>query len=205
VTIGVYATPEAYAAANATGNPGAVGVAAFGRLILSPTLYEWQYQRLPAILVHELSHVHLQSYMSAYAWVRLPVWFKEGLAVMVSKGGGDEFVSQREARRAIERGEHIDIEDAGSFLNLSEIRFERAPAGLSPSHQTVLAYRQAGMFVAFLHETDAQGFARMMDAILNGRPFVEAVRAGYQDDSIQSLWQKFAALEQNRSIEQHTD
>jgi hypothetical protein len=35
------------------------------------------------------------------------------------------------------------------------------------------AYRQAGMFVAYLHDTDVPGFARMMNAILNGRPFVE--------------------------------
>jgi hypothetical protein len=121
VIIGVYETPEAYAAANASGDPGAVGVGAFGRVVLSPTLYKSQYQRLPAILAHELSHVHLQGYVSSYAWVRLPNWFKEGLAVMVSGGGGDEYVSQREAQRAIDRGQHIDIEEAGSFLNLSEI------------------------------------------------------------------------------------
>jgi len=195
VTVGVYATPEEYAAANATGNPGNVGVTAFGRLILSPTLDGPQHQRLPAILTHELSHAHLEGYLSAYAYVRLPIWFKEGLAVMVSRGGGAEFVSEREARRAIERGEHIDIEDAGNFLNLSEIRFERAPAGLNPSHRTVMAYRQAGMFVAFLHDSDTSGFTRMMNAILEGRSFAEALSVGYQDD-IHSLWQKFAAAEQ---------
>lgn len=194
VTIGVYATSEKYAAANASGNPGNVGVTAFGRLILSPTLNGPQHNRLPALLTHELSHAHLQGYLSTYAFVRLPIWFKEGLAVMVSRGGGAEFVSQQEARRAIERGEHIDIEDTGSFLNLTDIRFEQAPAGISPSHRTVMAYRQAGMFVAFLHDSDAPGFARMMNAILDGRPFVEAVSIGYQDN-IQSLWQKFAAAE----------
>jgi hypothetical protein len=191
VTVGVYATPEKYAAANFSGNPGAVGVAAFGRLILSPTLYGPQYQRLPAILTHELSHAHLQGYISTYAWVRLPNWFKEGLAVMVSRGGGAEFVSEREARSAIDRGEHIDIEDTGSFLNLSEIRFERAPPGATPSHRTVMAYRQAGMFVSYLHNSDEPGFARMMNAILDGRPFVEAVDVGYHED-VHSLWQKFA-------------
>jgi hypothetical protein len=193
VTIGVYATPEKYAAANASGNPGNVGVTAFGRLILSPTLNGPQHNRLRALLTHELSHAHLQGYLSTYAFVRLPNWFKEGLAVMESRGGGAEFVSEREARRAIERGEHIDIEDTGGFLNLTDIRFERAPAGINPSHRTVMAYRQAGMFVAFLHDSDTPGFGRMMNAILDGRPFVEAVSVGYHDN-IQSLWQKFAAV-----------
>jgi hypothetical protein len=110
---------------------------------------------------------------------------------MVSGGGGAEFVSEQEARAAIERGEHIAIDDTGSFLNLSEIRFERAPSWATPSDRTVMAYRQAGMFVAWLHDTDAPGFARMMNAILDGKRFVEALDAGYHQD-VQSLWQQFA-------------
>ncbi|GLH75463.1 hypothetical protein SSBR45G_03710 [Bradyrhizobium sp. SSBR45G] len=194
VTIGVYATVEKYAVANASGDPGAVGVGAFGRVVLSPTLYESQHQRLPAILTHELSHVHLQGYLSSYAWVRLPNWFKEGLAVTVSDGG-DEYVSQREAQRAIDRGQHIDIDDTGSFLNLTEIGFARAPTGITPSHRTVMAYRQAHMFVQFLHDFDNAGFDRMMDAILDNRPFADAVQVGYQDN-IQSLWKRFASAAQ---------
>jgi hypothetical protein len=193
VAVGVYATPEAYAAANASGSAAAVGVSAFGRVVLSPTLNGPQTRRLPAILTHELSHAHLQGYISAYSWVRLPNWFKEGLAVMASGGGGAEFVSEREARAAIERGETIAIEDAGSFKNLSEIRFERAPARATASHRTVMAYRQAGMFVKYLHASDTPGFTRMMNAILDGRPLVEAVDTGYHQD-VHSLWQKFATV-----------
>jgi hypothetical protein len=191
VPVGVYTTPEAYAVANASGSAGAVGVTAFGRVVLSPALNRPQHRRLRAILTHELSHAHLQGYISTYAWVRLPNWFKEGLAVMASDGGGAEFVDEQEARAAIERGVTIAIEDAGSFKNLAEIRFERAPARATASHRTVMAYRQAGMFVSFLHDTDTPGFARMMNAILDGRPFVEALDTGYHQD-VQSLWQKFA-------------
>jgi hypothetical protein len=114
---------------------------------------------------------------------------------MASEGGGAELVSSEEGRRAIEQGQKILIEDTGSFLNLSSIRFEPAPAGSSLSHPTVMAYRQAGMFVAFLHDSDTPGFARMMNAILDGRPFVEAVSVGYRDN-IHSLWRRFAAGEQ---------
>jgi hypothetical protein len=192
VTIGAYATPETYAAANPNGNPGSVGSTAFGGMVLSPVLHGSQHDRLPAVLTHELSHAHLESHLGAYAFVRLPNWFKEGLAVMVSKGGGAEFVSPREAWRAIQNGEHIDIEDRGSFLNLTGIRFDHAPAGIRPSHRTVMAYRQAGMFVTFLHDSDTAGFDRMMNAVLNGRPFGEAVATGYRTNVV-TLWQKFAA------------
>jgi hypothetical protein len=191
VIVGVYATPEAYVAANVIGSMQPVGVTPFGRVVLSPVLGAQQHRRLPAILTHEMSHAHLQGWISAYANVRLPNWFKEGLAVMVSGGGGAEFVSEAEARSAIERGEHIAIEDTGSFLNLSDMRFESEPPPGTSSHQIVTAYRQAGMFVAWLHDSDAPGFARMMDAILDGRSFVQAVDAGYHQD-VRSLWQRFA-------------
>jgi hypothetical protein len=137
-----------------------------------------------------LSHAHLEGWISTYAFLRLPNWFKEGLAVMASGGGGAEFVSVEEARAAIKRHEHIAIDDTGSLWNLAEIRFERAPSGATPSYATVMAYRQAGMFVSYLHDTDGPGFARMMNAILDGRPFVAAVDAGYHQD-VHSLWQKF--------------
>jgi hypothetical protein len=191
VVVGAYTTPEAYAAANPLGSAQPVGVMSFGRVNLSPKLVWPQPRRLPAILTHELSHAHIHGWISGYAYVRLPNWFKEGLAVMVSGGGGAELVLEQEAQAAIERGEYITIDDTGSLTNLSEIRFERAPPRATPSHRTVLAYRQAGMFVAYLHDLDGPGFARMMNAILDGRPFVEAVAVGYQQD-VHALWQKFA-------------
>ena len=47
------------------------------------------------------------------------------------------------------------------------------------------------MFVTYLHDSDAPGSARMMNAILDGHPFAEAVAAGYYED-VHSLWRKFA-------------
>jgi hypothetical protein len=192
VTVGVYATPEAYMAANVIGSMQPVGVTPFGRVVLSPVLNWPQHRRLPAILTHELSHAHIQGWISPYAYIRLPNWFKEGLAVMASGGGGAEFVDEPEARAAIERGEHIVINDTGSIWNLSDMRFERPVNGATPSHQIVIAYRQAGMFVTYLHDSNPPGFDRMLQAIMDGQPFVEAVAAGYQKD-VHALWQKFAA------------
>jgi hypothetical protein len=162
VTVGVYATPEAYMAANLIGSMQPVGVTPFGRVVLSPVLNGPQHRRLPAILTHELSHAHIQGWISPVAYVWLPNWFKEGLAVMVSGGGGAEFVGEQEARAAIERGEHIAINDTGSIWNLSDMRYDRPVTGATASHQIVMAYRQAGMFVTWLHQSDEPGFDRMM-------------------------------------------
>src|SRR5262249_16558625 len=132
VIVAVYATPGAYMAANGHGSMGPVGVTFAGRVNLSPALYSRQRQRLPAILTHELSHAHIQGWIST-ANLRLPNWFKEGLAVMVSGGGGAEFVSEQEARAAIERGEHIAVDDIQSLSTLLDgIRYRQPPLGATP-------------------------------------------------------------------------
>ena len=122
--------------------------------------------------------------------MRLPQWFREGLAVMVSGGGGAEGVSELQAWDAIRRGDHIAIADSSSLFNLAVIRYEQPPEIPNTSFRTKMAYRQAGMFVTFLHGTNAAGFARMMNAILDDRPFADAVAAGYEAD-LQTLWLRF--------------
>lgn len=202
VTVAVYATIPAYAAANGVDSTTAVGVTFAGRVYLSPVLFRRQQQRLRAILTHELSHAHLQGWIGQIAYMRLPTWFKEGLAVMVSGGGGAELVGEQEAWDAIARGEHIDIDEAGSLTNPGGgLRVERAPGPLSadkpPWYPVVLAYREAGMFVTYLRYSDRPAFDRMMKAIFAGRTFAQAVTIGYHDDA-RSLWQKFVASNADR-------
>jgi hypothetical protein len=110
---------------------------------------------------------------------------------MVSGGGGAELVSEKGARAAIQHGEQIAIDDARSLQNLVGIRFDRTPAKTTPSwYPIVLAYREAGMFVNYLRESNGSAFDRMMSAVLDGRAFPEAMDVGYPDD-VRSLWQQF--------------
>jgi hypothetical protein len=190
--------PKPYAAANGLGSTVPVGVTFVGRVNLSPKLFWPQHQRLRAILAHELSHAHLQGWIGENAYMHLPRWFKEGLAVMVSGGGGAELVSEDEARAAIRCGDQIVIDEAGSLQNLGgDLRVERTPANKAPWYPVVLAYRQAGMFVTYLRESDRPAFDRVMDAIFDGRTFAQAVTIGYHDDA-RSLWQKFIVSNSDR-------
>jgi hypothetical protein len=188
--VGVYATPEAYAAANALGSAVPVGVTVFGRVNLSPKLFGPQHQRLRAILTHELSHAHIQGWISGFDYLYLPTWFKEGLAVMVSGGGGAEFVNEDEARAAIQRGEKIVLDETGSLTRTTDVPLEKEPANKPPWYPVVLAYREAGMFVNQLRESDRPAFDTLMSAILDDQPFKDAVTLGYHDN-VQSLWEKF--------------
>ena len=196
VTVGVYVSPEAFVAANGLGDRGAAGMTFLGQVVLSPVLFSTQRHRLPALVTHELSHAHLQSWISQLTYLRLPHWFTEGLAVMVSGGGGAEGVSELQARDAIRRGDHIAIESAGSLLNLAAVKFEHPPQIPDTSFRILMAYRQAGLFVTFLHDTDPVGFARMINAILDGRPLAEAVPTGYETD-LPTLWLRFVQAKQN--------
>jgi hypothetical protein len=189
VTVGVYVSREAFATGNGLGHPRAAGVTFFGHVTLSPILFSVQRQRLPAILTHEMSHAHLQGWISALAYIQLPNWFKEGLAVMVSGGGGAEFVSEIEARDALRRGDRIAIDSEGSWRNLTGIKFEN-PSETPNGSRIMMGYRQAGLFVTFLHDRDAAGFSRMMAAVLDGRQFGAAVTAGYGRD-LRTLWVDF--------------
>jgi hypothetical protein len=130
-----------------------VGVTAFGEINLSPKLFRPQHQRLRAILTHELSHAHIQGWIGGRAYVSLPKWLKEGLAVMVSGGGGAELVSEDEARAAIQRGEMIVINDTGSLTDWTDLRVGDEPANKPPWYPVVLGYREAGMFVNYLRES----------------------------------------------------
>jgi hypothetical protein len=190
-TVGIYVTRQAYVAANGLGDRPSVGMTFLGRVMLSPVLFSTQRHRLPAILTHEMSHAHLGSWMSQLAVMRLPQWFREGLAVMISGGGGAEGVSEAQARDAIGRGDHIAIESSSSLLNLAAVKFAQPPIIPDTSFRIQMAYRQAGMFVTFLRESNPAGFARLMEAILDGRPFDEAVAAAYETD-LPTLWSRFA-------------
>jgi hypothetical protein len=189
VTVGVYVSHEAFAAGNGLGHARAAGVTVSGCVTLSPILFSAQRQRLPGALTHEMSHAHLQGWISPLDWIHLPNWFKEGLAVMVSGGGGAEFVSEVKARDAIRRGDRIAIESEGSSQNLTSIKFEH-PSEASDGLRAMMGYRQAALFVTFLHDRNPAGFARTMAAVLDGRQFKEAIEAGYGRD-LRVLWADF--------------
>jgi hypothetical protein len=58
---------------------------------------------------------------------------------MLSGGGGAELVSEEEARIAIQRGEKIVIDDAGSLTKLTDVRLEKKPENRPPWYPVVLA------------------------------------------------------------------
>jgi hypothetical protein len=99
-------------------------------------------------------------------------------------------VSELQALAAIRRGDHIAIKNSNSLLNLAAVKFAKPPEIPDTSFRIQMAYRQAGLFMTFLRDTNPVDFSRMMNAILDGRPFTEAATTGYETE-LHTLWLHF--------------
>jgi hypothetical protein len=171
---------------------GAGGFVLNGRLFISPKPQNTA-ERQPRILTHELSHLHLEQQIG---WLRfagsLPGWFKEGLAVYVSQGGGAENVSEIEAREALARGQSFRPNATGSLL------FPQT--GAREKMTPHLFYRESALFVAFLSRRDPAAFERLLIAVEDRIGFAAAVRGAYGHD-LPALWTEFVAEnEKSRSL-----
>ena len=132
------------------------------RLILSPRLDGREQHRLPTLLTHELSHLHLGQRIGHYHST-LPVWFHEGWASLAAEGGGAEYATDSQAYAAIRAGRRVnpatrDVPDkrhrAGAFgLNIFEF------------------YRQSMLLVGWLKAQDETRFRRLALAVQDNADF----------------------------------
>jgi hypothetical protein len=126
------------------------------RLFLAPRLFAAESRRLPAILTHELSHLHLGQQIGHFSHT-VPAWFHEGLAAQVSHGGGAEFASEDESRQAMREGRRFEPEARDSL----DARNRGERLGLS----THVFYRQSMMFVGYLKQMAEEKFRDFLLAV----------------------------------------
>jgi hypothetical protein len=182
VTVYVCASEDSFAGHTGLSKP-ARG-ALITKVFLSGRLKDPEFnETLKAILTHELSHLHLQQQLGVYHYnANIPAWFQEGLAVMVSNGGGAEKVSEAAAVKAIVEGKHFTPEAHGSFF----WHKSGSSYGLDPH----MFYRQAELFVRYLKRTSEFKFGLLMLEIADGGDFDKSFRATY-GMSIDETWQDF--------------
>lgn len=142
------------------------------KLFLSGTLKN-EPKQVPLILIHELSHLHIVQRIGTYRMsADLPPWFIEGLAVMVSGGGGAAGVTEAQGGRAILDGRSMAPETTGGILS----RRYGSAFGLEPQ----MFYRQGAMFVKYLKSFDPEGFERLLRNLLAEQSFEEAFDEAYR-------------------------
>lgn len=132
------------------------------RLILSPNLDGRERARLPALLVHELAHLHLGQRIGHYHST-LPVWFHEGWASLTADGGGAEFVSEAHAHEVIRAGKRVNL-----MLRDTPGKRHRAAASNLGIFEF---YRQSMLLVAWLKAQDETRFRELVLAVQDNTDF----------------------------------
>jgi hypothetical protein len=158
------------------------GSSSSNEIYLSPRLRE-RPGSLARIVLHELSHVHTRQYTGTWRYVTdIPGWFVEGMAVVTSHGGGAENVTEQQAVAAIRGGHHFMPRDRGGLFG----HYYASDYDLSPH----MYYQQAGLFVRFLQQRDAETFHNCYIDLLKGKAFANV----WQDRfglTIAQLWDEF--------------
>ena len=151
------------------------------RVFISPKP-ENTVERVPRILTHELSHVHLAQHRGR--WENLPVWFVEGLATEVSGGGGAEGISASELRQAFVDGRSFEPKASASWW---------ARDGATANHLSEhLFYSEAGAFIAYLRVLDPSHFSGFIRAVESDQPLSIAFEHAY-GMRLEPVWQQFIA------------
>jgi hypothetical protein len=132
------------------------------RLILSPNLDGKESQRLPALLTHELAHLHLGQRIGHYHST-VPVWFHEGWAALTADGGGAEYASDARVAEAIRSGRYVDL----SLRDTPDKRHRAAAFNLD----IFTFYRQSMLLVGWLKVQDEARFRALALAIQNNTDF----------------------------------
>ncbi len=137
-TVHACITEKCYAAFGGRGDVARV----FGqRILLSPRGLNWHF------LAHEWSHAEMSTRLTLFAWKRMPQWFDEGLAVVIS-----------------EAPEHS--EDHWQFLISTNIR--------RPTPEELLTYQSLQQWLAAVHRFgDDKNFERFTQ----GQPTLSPVYA----------------------------
>jgi hypothetical protein len=176
----VFASEAAYSNQGAC-PPGSRACAFRGHLALSPKLATELDTLLP-MLTHELSHVLLQQRMGMWNAARIPPWFAEGLAVMVSDGGGAEGVGQEEVQASFKAGQHFMPDMAIWPLTQKNATHFNLP------HR--LFYRQSAQFVRYLQQSRTAEFDALMLRLHSGMDFKTAFERSFTLP-VESLWGTF--------------
>ena len=126
------------------------------RLILSPKLDGSESHRLPALLTHELAHLHLGQRIGHYHST-LPVWFHEGWASLTAEGGGAEYATDARVFEAIRSGRRVNL----GARDTPDRRHRASASNLD----IFTFYRQSMLLVGWLKAQDEARFRQLALAV----------------------------------------
>ncbi|MCK5357304.1 MAG: hypothetical protein KAJ48_02815, partial [Elusimicrobiales bacterium] len=127
---------------------------------------------------------HIYQQVGLLGLRNLPSWFKEGLATLVSDGGGAQSVSKNEAIRLIVKGKHF-IPVTGGFFGCFN---QKSGADKNLTHH--MRYRQYMIFLSFIKNNDEENFKKFLLSIQDGNNLSESIQKVYHT-TLDRLWRDF--------------
>jgi hypothetical protein len=144
------------------------------------------------IIYHELSHVVLFQYSGIFHYIKVPVWFHEGLATYISNGGGSGDVTDSAAILEILKGNHFYPVANENILFPKSFSNDKISAWME--------YRQAMLFVKFMREGREKKFENLLNALFRKKSFSKSIETSY-DMKVPELWNKFLGkLRRNKDL-----
>jgi hypothetical protein len=160
------------------------GTVRFGEVYLAPSAFAWLGEdRHRESLLHELSHLHLRQQLGFVAdRGRVPSWFHEGLADLVS-GAGGEGITDEEAGKAILGGSALHPDSTGDLWSLK--RMEDSGLGGPMLH------KQNTMFLTFIRDRDPEAFRAFLLQLQEEKEFAGPFRE-QMEKGVREMWDDFA-------------
>jgi hypothetical protein len=164
------------------------------KLFISPALIH-DTKPVDRYLAHELSHLQVLQRLGAVKSLKLPSWFKEGLAELASGGATGSSITDAEAEQAVIEGRSF-TPDAGRNIFAS---FFSPRYGSYWSLTQPLFYHQSMLFVKYLQASNEAAFRELMISIQQGEGFGTAMTNKYGKD-LSSIWEEYLRDLRQRSI-----
>ena len=161
------------------------GAVYWGKVFLSPGAFN--RGSLTELTKHELTHYLFYTHLGERAHIEgIPLWFREGIAEFVSNGG-PKYTEGRSAQSI------MSVKERESYLSGDlDFWFTTKDPSDAVSNGTVnwILYRVGALFVHYLHDLNPQQFVELIQKLLAGEQFEQAVYSEYGRD-IQTLRSEF--------------
>ncbi len=162
------------------------GAVYWGKLFLSPGAFN--RGSLAELTTHELTHYLFFTHLGEKAHIEgIPLWFREGIAVYVANGGArytkDRAVSS--VMRNDERTAYLSGR-VNFWFHSKDPRDAVTKSGVPD----LLLYNVGALFVHFMHDSEPVKFDKLIQLLLSGTEFDQALQVSYARNT-ESLLQEF--------------
>ncbi len=153
------------------------GAVYWRKLFLSPGAFDRGEESLAELTTHELTHYLFNTHLGEEAHIKnIPIWFREGIAVFVSDGGPD-YTKEKAV------SELMSIAEKEAYLsgNVDFWFASKNPADAVTKNGVAnwLIYRVGASFVHYMHDTQPEKFGKLMQLLLSGAEFSQALEVSY--------------------------